>query len=134
MAQLSGSEPISAANLKSVIGSGVPEIALLNNTQETAQSVDIGRPVNDFDILLVDIMYRPQGSATIWTTTMLAPGFSRTFMGSTGTPYTVEVSGNTVSLTDNLYNQNLLIGRVIGIRVGGGQLLADILAALKGVA
>lgn len=123
MAQLSGSEPISAANLAEVLGSGAVGglTVLFTGDSQTAHLAQDG---SAFDVLIVCIKYSNN-------TNFIVPVF-------TDSDSSLSVDGM-VSLSYNkgenfVYIASGSVRAVYGIRSGGGQLLADILAALEGVA
>ena len=123
MATLTGSEPISSDNLAAVLGSRVPEIAILNDNANNGTSVGLSRPASDFDILLLNVTYWPYANdgtrSTLHTTVMMKPGETESFLIG-GVPYTFTVSGNTIVFTDGQTTRKVWITRVIGIRFGGG--------------
>lgn len=143
MAQLSGSEPISAANIAVVLGSSNLGRDLLYAGGERTVSNDklpLACGLGEYDSFEIVMSNSAPGSAGRVTVPASVGEYQRTYASINGLQTQTQVSvleyghsgGEVLSIGSDL--SNCVVLRVYGIRSGGGQLLADILAALKGVA
>ena len=143
MAQLSGSEPISAENLADVLGSSNLGRDLLYAGGERTLSQDrliLSCGLGEYESFEIVMRNSAPGSAGRVTVPASIGDYDRTFASTDGLTTTANVivqeygspGGEVLELDSN--SSSCVVLRVYGIRAGGGQLLADILAALKGVA
>ena len=139
MAQLSGSEPISAANLAGVLGSaGLGRDVLLTLTASEIGSgftffVCCGD--GEYSSLLFEYAKR-QGASTGWTSGEFEVPFTEGFHDGLSHGFHVEISRYNGFYEVDVRSAGAIpsITRIVGIRSGGGQLLADLLHLLGEVA
>ena len=137
----SSDQPVSVGNLAAALDDmGVGgETVLYSDKGNTSKSVTLSEPMEDFDVLRVTMRY-VRGTSTYNATTDV---FTSDINGQSSTyvlacdddnVYRIGVIGSGTSLTVHDAT-NIRIARVIGIKTGGGQLLAKLLRDLcKGVA
>lgn len=119
---VSDDQPISAENLAAALGSALGISTLWQGNAGQAQ-VD---GVADYDLVLVGIGSESDERAGV--TILLVPGVidGATVKNGYGDNVTAAIDGSTVRVLDSGGVSKMRV--VIGIRSGGGQLLADLLA------
>lgn len=120
MAQLSGSEPISAENLAYVLGSGAigGMVRLFSGSSGTAT---LSEDPSGFDMLMVVVRTRNGGSTIVNECFFAIPGESGQW-NSDATSKFIKISGKNVTAGTGSGGERVRL--VYGIRSGGGAALS----------
>lgn len=122
-------QPVSVDNLGAALGKAVGEVVLFTGSGSPATAY-VDEPLSAFSgfRIVTGTMYGPDAPVTVPATAGSVSSPSSSIRSVTVSQY-ANGTGVSVSCSSNASPQ---VYRIVGIRAGGGQLVADLLAALGG--